>query len=1016
MTPQPWEADAVRVSRADWQEYVRWNDVVADVLCPERDEATPSYLDVEDSKIAEIGERLNIDADSVVDQLVEVVGRTIDDDSYANGFAQHLERVRVWRERKRTDIYPAVATLAVFSLAAERMAAGSGMSANNYYGRLADLLGRDKERLMRSYMSVAEPLWAGLNLWLATLAGRRGTPTAFALGKRFIGLPLSQALVREADRRKLAGFFAEFDFAPRSEVPGAELEPILGAWLSDEQRRASHLGKLWTKSELRTRVAGVASVELQSWNGVDESAEPGAGTRGRAMLGLQFRAFPKRRMLVFPYFFLPEPGTARDATLGTPGGDRRVALVPSPDLQGAMVLDDPELIGPAQYLDGVLQVTDDLGGAVVHPPRAVLVLRKDDLSGIWLETRQVLMGDDVVVLAADRTVDRVHTLLGEIARPGWTEDTSRSGLPEGWTLFEKVEVFGRPSAATKDLNQDFHALVPLTSSQLKLTGGFALPGASRSRWHSDRAPEVRAMHDGGAFTVRLLDLELGTEGPDDQVLDSWSDNGTGSVLVDLATQELQDGHYALEMHDGTRVVARKELTLHSAEDHDAAQWLRHDSIAHLLGEPLAALGAGSATDGPCLVQGVAIDADEPPAVDVTSPADRPWWVPARDQVRAPSVTLHQPDAKSCFFTGAHRIELPPAMKDNARESITGICSYCGTKKRYSANFYRNRSTFQRKQDAAEGQIRRTIDVSGLPPVVSDTEPTSDDWDVALDALRFLGGGPISSLERVARQLDASSLFVTDFVATLESLGHVEIRRSPETLRPEAWEITPTAIIDTGESRVLTGFWTTSLIVQARRSCREHGRDLTVSRYENGLSRYATDATSDELAEWFTVQGEVLLPGRTGRTIAAFLPRLSDLVEALPRMQATTMTDIQRFDPTRAAWIDSAGAHAPGAYRIGRYAARYFVRTPDDVRAGTLAHASSNLAKHYAASSLSGRSLLAYARHAQTLVVPLGAQLPGMYERAVVLDSGVPPQKNRGMHVYRDVSEDVAARITYLLEN
>jgi hypothetical protein len=129
-----------------------------------------------------------------------------------------------------------------------------------------------------------------------------------------------------------------------------------------------------------------------------------------------------------------------------------------------------------------------------------------------------------------------------------------------------------------------------------------------------------------------------------------------------------------------------------------------------------------------------------------------------------------------------------------------------------------------------------------------------------------------------------------------------------------------------------------------------------------------------------------------------------------------MTDLQWFDPGRAAWIDAVGADSPGAYRIGRYAAKYFVRTGADVAAGTLARASVSLAKHFAASSLTGRSLLAYASHARTLVVPLGALLPGMYERAVVLDSGVPPQKVRGRHVYRDVSEDVATRITYLLEN
>ncbi len=680
-----------------------------------------------------------------------------------------------------------------------------------------------------------------------------------------------------------------------------------------------------------------------------------------------------------------------------------------------MSLDAPEEIDPADFLEGVLQVEDERSGQVVHPPRAMLVFRKDELSNIWLETRQVLMGDDVVVLAADRTVATVRTLLREIARPGWTADSARAGIPAGWTLFENVEVFGRPSTATEKLNQDFHALVPLTSSQLKLSGGFALPGASRSRWHASRAPEVRAMHDGGPFKVCLLDLDVEATQDDDRLLDSWSDDGSGSVLVDLGTQELQDGHYALEMRAGDRTVARREFTLHSADDHDADQWSRHETIVHSLDRPLAALGAAASFDeGACIVQGVVIASDDLPQAAAVTPADRPWWIPASDAVRPPSVALHKPDPNSCLYTGRHRLELPVAMSDNARETVTGTCSYCGTKKRFSANFYRNRLAFERKKQAVSAD-RSAIDVSMLPPVVTGSASATDDWDVALDALRFLGGGPFSALERVARQIDASSLFVADFVTTLEALGHIEVRRAADTLQPEAWEIAPTAIVDTGAARVLTGFWTESLITEAMKSCAEHGRTLVARPYESGLSRFSTDATSDELAEWLDVEG-VLLPGRTGHTIASFLPRLSEVVAALPRTPAPTMTDLQWFDPARAAWVDAVGADSPGAFRIGRYAAKYFVRTDTDLACGTLARASVSLAKHFAAATLTGRSLLAYASRARTLVVPLGALLPGMYERAVVLDSGIPAQKVRGQHVYRDVSEDVAARIAYLLEN
>ena len=42
---------------------------------------------------------------------------------------------------------------------------------------------------------------------------------------------------------------------------------------------------------------------------------------------------------------------------------------------------------------------------------------------------------------------------------------------------------------------DLLPLVPLTTSQLKVAGGFALPGQVRGKWHSWAPPEVRAVSD-----------------------------------------------------------------------------------------------------------------------------------------------------------------------------------------------------------------------------------------------------------------------------------------------------------------------------------------------------------------------------------------------------------------------------------------------------------------------------------------------------------------------------------------
>jgi hypothetical protein len=435
----------MRANRAAWQEYDRWNEVIAHVLFPERDVPAPVYLDVEDHEIGEIGARVGVPPEQVVDGLMRAVGQTIALDLVTGAFKTHVERVLHWqRSRRHTDVYPEVALLAVFSLAAEQMAAGDGMASANYYGRLAQLLDAPKHNLQQSYTRVAEPLWAGLNLWLERLDGRRGTPTAYALGKRFVGLPMSQALVRQADRRRLERFFTDFDLAPRAEIPAPELEPLLGTWF-DREHQTSHLGRLWQKAALRERVAEVASIELQAWDGIDGSDEPGDGrTSGRALLALQTRTFPKKQVRMFPLFLVKEAHATRSAVLVVQDGEVGVSLEPATEMQNAMALGDRGAVDPASLLGGVLTVRDTVGGEMVRAPRGVVVFRRDEISGLWIEARQVLLGDDVVVVAMERTAGKVRDLLGSIARPGWEEDQARPGLPEGWTLFEKVEVLARP--------------------------------------------------------------------------------------------------------------------------------------------------------------------------------------------------------------------------------------------------------------------------------------------------------------------------------------------------------------------------------------------------------------------------------------------------------------------------------------------------------------------------------------------------------------------------------------------
>ena len=150
----------------------------------------------------------------------------------------------------RSDPPPTLALLAVLSLAAERMHGGGGKAAHNFYFRLSELLGldkqqidwfthgyQDKKRARPGEPSVSQPLWSSLNDWLEALEGNRGLPTAFPVGHAHIGLPLSQALVRETDRAKFGDMFASYGLPPHSTYPPKEMENLIAEWMSRRRAR-----------------------------------------------------------------------------------------------------------------------------------------------------------------------------------------------------------------------------------------------------------------------------------------------------------------------------------------------------------------------------------------------------------------------------------------------------------------------------------------------------------------------------------------------------------------------------------------------------------------------------------------------------------------------------------------------------------------------------------------------------------------------------------------------------------
>ncbi|NYG54955.1 hypothetical protein [Nocardioides perillae] len=1012
-----------------WDEYNRWNAAVAEVVFPALEQPGPVYLDFEDDVIEALSTRMSLATDRVPAALAAAVAATLVDGGPAAVFELHMTRLRRWVRAGRPGSPPFLAVLASFCLAAEQMTRGDGMAAHNFFGRLRAVLGWDLEdsRLDQAYRRVAERLWGELNRWLVELDGQRGLPTAYALSHRFVGLTVSQALVRSGDREKLKHFFRQYGFSPGADVAPGELALVLDSWMSQQPCPVSaSLERLWRRGQARERIAQAAAVALSSWDGgVRErrGSADGKPAAGHLALTLELGSFPRRRFALQALLYLPQPERPRDATVLTATPRADVELVP--DLPGTLSLGRGSSLHAGDVLGGLLRLQDTLTGQVLERrPRRFVLFREDELSKRWVEAPQVMLGDSVRILVHNDLVPRLRSVLEVVARPGWAELQRYAGQPDEWSLFGGVEVFTHPGDLVNPQRMDdLLPLIPLTRSQLKVAGGFSLPGQVRGKWHTWSPPEIRAVSDApGGFLVRLVDLGGRGLGEDvtETVLGEWQDSGAGVLVQPLAELELEDGDYRVELVSlvSKGVLSTTSVLLRSADSPDTRQWALLDPISY--GPGVGVLGAPVEAETP-VVRGHLVQGARGAALLQDRVPGRPGWSTGeRSSARTESsVRLTIPDADSCVFTGKHREHVDTVPVNSSGKPLEpwsfGRCTGCGLVRRYPTRL--KRSTYgRRRDDAPPVEVRRQNDVSDLPAAVVEHDRQ---WATAFDAMLHTGGGSWAQLERIAFQLEPSALFLDQMARTLEVLGHLDVRRSADTLDPVAWEVSPTILAGTTDGFLFSGFWPGAMYVTVGSAIEDAGGTLAVDDPSDDFASYYANASPDELREALMTVGEdIPVVPQAWEALAAELPPLSEVLTALPRQRAVPTGEITWFQPRDATWSKVSSLDAPGAFRVRRFKTLDVVRSQADVDEGTFARSTVQLSKHLGALIAGRAPLVAYDDVRGHLVVPLGADLPGLYGRALVAASGRPPTADRRTRLlrYADVPPDLAGHVYHLLRS
>jgi hypothetical protein len=1026
-----------------WEAYERWNDAIVEEFFDGRWKQRPVYLDLEDAALERVAHSVGVAPGSARPEFVTAIKSTLHlEPEGERVFGRHRSRVREWKRTQLGKPPPCAAILAFFSLVAEGMRSDETFRATNYYGRLCDSLGvgRNDQRLIdkvaRDFREHSLELWDALNGWLVDAEGRLGLPTAAAFDYRvYIGVPISQALVREEDRNHLRDMFGAYRLTPRQSMSRADMVRLLDDWLPHSGASAG-LRRLWRSSDARDQVADIACVELESWDGVVQGPDEPDMADGHLVFLAELRHHPRPRLTMGLAVRASSPLLAGKYVLAADASPAARAALEA--VGGCLTLEATSDPGWGSITEGVaVSIPDALGGAVElchgegeqrrlsREPRGLVVLEKDEERGRFAEVPRAQLGRDNLVLAREALAREVDEALATAARRGHRKALAGElqGVPEGWTLYTDVELINLPTTT----NPDLIALVPLSWTQVAFGGGLHLPG--HSTWLTGFPPEVRAtsLVDREVIAHLACARSLDGEAPETQELARFE----GTAAVALEGDALPDGDYRIVVSEepagggAPKPVAHASFRLRSP---DTARVLPEDERLNLVhefdGGGWVALATTEQDDESAAVG--AIVPDEPPL----PPPRRGGSPPPRLDPRAAfsledegdvadqGTALLSGEVAPCLVGGAHYFLLPPAGRDPPRMvTIEGQCKRCGLERAFPTRPRRGAGRRRKPKPKDTGRPRPQVALSpeDVPPIPDDERPGLGPM---FDALCYARSGSWASFGRIASQVDDAPWFALEAARTLSALAHLELEVDAQSGRPVRWSVAPPALATLPSSdkctALLCGWRSPELIQRLREDVEALGGEMTVDLKRRIPSRVTVVLSFEDLQQVASSVSDSLnrplaVSDRPARLFARRSPALSSVSEGLARRQAPVGVRTQYFNFERNKWDEAPDAFAPGALRLHTWPVTY-AYAPEKAPPGRIAVADSRLVKWLVAAD-AGVDILGYDEQRRTLSCRLGAQLPGIYERAVTLCSGdAPTERVDGTVSYPAVPADVALEV------
>jgi hypothetical protein len=443
--------------------YESWNSALAERYFSRSEAGKPVYLSVDDDALDELRAAVVGDGPAA-DSLAAAVRATLRGGDAI--FVNHLVRRTEWRRSGAQGPPPYLALLALCVLAASRMARDpvKGIEGKAYYPQLNPLLNRPQFDGIPPGFEQVDDLWKDLCRWLDDdVSGARGTSTATTHHFfRHIGWPISQCLLREADRRRLTEFFKAVGLEPHTEIEPAQLWTLLRNWardgcgLSDQSLRFIRSAR----PEIADQIAQIVKREFDVWEG--ELLDAQGRRRGDIALVVEI-AQGGRRITARLVPRRPEGFPERSRWRLTNGSELEIPMA-GQDWYQPLGLEPTRAI-----LTGGISLSTD-GFALAYDPSPVVPLRASLGVGAWASVRQATAIEEHCVLTTDALLPRVREFLRRYAESGWRVLDRTGNLPGGWRLVERVRI----TREVPEIEDELRRLAPRLHTATRLAGGLQL--------------------------------------------------------------------------------------------------------------------------------------------------------------------------------------------------------------------------------------------------------------------------------------------------------------------------------------------------------------------------------------------------------------------------------------------------------------------------------------------------------------------------------------------------------------